>query len=117
MGSVCHCSKKKDKYKIQEPEVLQLQENLQISKKQTMSTGKFNITAANFIKQKNFKDFLDEYQIINQLGKGAFGVVKMVKHLSTQQIRAMKIVTRKSIKDDQAYMNEIEILKKLVRIE
>ncbi len=49
--------------------------------------------------------------------KGAFGVVKKVRHLKTQQLRAMKMVQKTLIKDDKAYIDEIEILKKLVQLD
>jgi serine/threonine protein kinase len=115
MGTICRCEKKKDRYKVEDQEVLKLQENTNISKKYTNSNGKFNITTATFIKQKHFNLISDDYEILSQVGKGAFGVVKKVKHKLTQQLRAMKIVPRKSIQDDQIYLNEIEILKSLVK--
>jgi len=125
MGVVCDCDKKREaKYQTEVVEKLQLNENREISKKITTSTSKLNISGASFIRQKHFKEFYEEYEEITQVGKGklnmrkgAFGVVKKVRHLKTQQLRAMKMVQKTLIKDDKAYIDEIEILKKLVQLD
>jgi hypothetical protein len=124
MGIVCDCHKKRlAKYQTEVVEKLQLSENRDSSKKMTTSTSKLNICGSSFIRQKHFKEFTEEYEEIKQVGKGklytkkgAFGVVTKVKHLKTQQIRAMKMVQKILIKDDKAYIDEIEILKKLVQL-
>jgi hypothetical protein len=125
MGVVCDCFKKRQvKYQTEVVEKLQLNDNREMSKKITTSTSKLNISGSSFIRQKHFKEFSEEYEEITQVGKGklnmrkgAFGVVKKVKHLKTNQIRAMKMVQKTLIKDDKAYIDEIEILKKLVQLD
>lgn len=75
MGVVCDCDKKKQiKYQSDNVEKLQLNENRDISKKNTTSTSKLNISGANFIRQKHFKEFNEEYEEINQVGRGKIDV-------------------------------------------
>jgi hypothetical protein len=57
----------------------------------------------------------DEYTVLDVLGKGAFGEVKKVEHKSTHKIYAMKIINRSLCSASENLLNEIEILKKLVR--
>ena len=60
---------------------------------------------------------LDNYDILNKLGKGSFGSVFKVKHKITGEIRAMKmiknILTSNSNKIDNKFLREIQVLKNL----
>jgi calcium-dependent protein kinase len=56
------------------------------------------------------------YEMIEELGEGAFGRVVKVKHLKTGEIRAMKIVDKGLLNDgfdEEEIANEINILKSL----
>ena len=57
--------------------------------------------------------FLD-YNLIKNLGKGAFGRVDLVEHKITGMVRAMKIIKKDNVlKNDSIVFNELEILKKI----
>ena len=49
----------------------------------------------------------DYYKILNELGQGSYGNVKLVQHLKLGDIRAMKIIEKKN----SSCQNEIEILR------
>ncbi|MCQ2816043.1 MAG: protein kinase [archaeon] len=49
------------------------------------------------------------YEVLNELGQGSYGKVKKVRHIKLNEIRAMKIVSKKSTSSQ----NEIEILRKV----
>ena len=60
----------------------------------------------------------DHYDILNKIGIGAYGQVYKIKHRFTNQIRAMKIISRSQIKNnykncDDSVENEIGILKEI----
>lgn len=51
--------------------------------------------------------------LIQELGKGAYGVVFAAKSKITGKIRAIKQIKRSSIKNPIQFVNEMEILKKV----
>ena len=56
----------------------------------------------------------DNYIIINKLGKGSFGSVYKVRHKTTKDIRAMKIIRNSTDnKLDNKFLREIQVLKEL----
>ena len=57
-------------------------------------------------------EFLDNYELIKQLGKGGYGKVYRVKNLKTGEIRACKQLSKLSIKNLEKFEREINILKK-----
>ena len=42
--------------------------------------------------------FINQYQIIEKLGKGSFGKVKLIKHTETGETLAMKIFNKNVLK-------------------
>ena len=62
---------------------------------------------------ENNSDPLNKYDIIKELGRGSYAVVRLVKHKLTGDLRAMKTIRRINSKDDIDIINEINILMKL----
>ena len=62
-------------------------------------------------------DPLKDYKIIKNLGEGAFGKVDLVENKITGMVRAMKVIKRCNINNEQtnedSVMNELNILKKI----
>ena len=56
--------------------------------------------------------FLDNYEVIRQLGKGGYGKVYEVKNIKTGEIRACKHLSKLSIKNLEKFEREINILKR-----
>jgi len=54
--------------------------------------------------------FLDNYEVIRQLGKGGYGKVYEVKNKKTGEIRACKHLSKLSIKDLDKFEREINIM-------
>ena len=54
--------------------------------------------------------FLDNYDVIKQLGKGGYGKVYEVRHKKTGEIRACKHLSKLSIKNLDKFEREIQIL-------
>jgi len=57
----------------------------------------------------------DKYEVVKTLGKGAFGEVRMIKNKHTKARRALKTISKKNCETSKHYLEEIEILKHLVR--
>lgn len=77
---------------------------------------KDNVRYSMFINKKHFSQISEAYQLLEYLGKGAFGVVQKVVHLLSNDIRAMKTINRDklSLTSDEKKLNrEVEILKRL----
>ena len=51
----------------------------------------------------------DHYEIIGELGSGSYGAVKKVKHKELKEIRAMKVIMKKT----ENSKNEIDIMRKI----
>jgi calcium-dependent protein kinase len=56
--------------------------------------------------------FLDNYDVLKQLGKGGYGKVYEVMNKKTKEIRACKHLSKLSIKNLEKFEREIEILRK-----
>ena len=69
---------------------------------------KVKLTRENLIKiQKT--SITNDYEIIGELGSGSYGSVKKVRHKKLKEIRAMKIIMKKS----ENAKNEIDIMRKI----
>ena len=55
--------------------------------------------------------FLDNYEVIKQLGKGGYGKVYEVKNKKTGEIRACKHLSKLSVKNLEKFEREINILR------
>lgn len=60
----------------------------------------------------NIKDF---YKISSCIGRGAYGEVRKCLHKETKALRAVKIINKKYLPEDQKakFLSEIDILKQL----
>lgn len=56
----------------------------------------------------------DTYKIISLIGRGAFGDVHKIMHLTTKKIYAMKTINKTNYEESADCLNEIKILKSLV---
>eukprot|EP00826_Nyctotherus_ovalis_P034673 TRINITY_DN2909_c0_g1_i3.p1 TRINITY_DN2909_c0_g1~~TRINITY_DN2909_c0_g1_i3.p1 ORF type:complete len:215 (+),score=24.52 TRINITY_DN2909_c0_g1_i3:206-850(+) len=56
----------------------------------------------------------DQYRVVDVVGRGSFGIVKKVVHRTSGKPYALKII-KKSCCQNKNFMNEMEVLKKLVR--
>ena len=51
----------------------------------------------------------NDYEIIGELGSGSYGAVKKVKHKKIKEVRAMKVILKKT----ENSKNEIDIMRKI----
>ena len=71
---------------------------------------------ADLFQRENLGNNLDDFDILQTLGKGSYGFVAKVKSRKNQKIYAMKMIDFDLVNDQQEIdllMNEIEIIKKL----
>ena len=86
-----------------------MEKNPSLKKTVTNGTNSININYKTFIQGKNYSDLLSEYDILEHLGAGAFGVVQKVRHKASKQIRAMKTIKKNTIYEEKN-LREIENL-------
>ena len=58
----------------------------------------------------------DTYKIMETLGRGSFGEVRKIVHLSSKRVYAMKIINKSNYSGIEDIINEIEVLKSLVLV-
>ena len=90
--------------------------NLDSSYSTIHSLSRVPIQTKNIIRKFNGSPF-EENEVIDLLGKGAYGKVYKIKHKSNGQIRAMKVISIKQLKEnykEEEIQNEIEILKNVI---
>ena len=69
-------------------------------------TGEFSqlkIASENFLKIRQ-EPVYSQYQMLNKIGEGAFGSVLKAKCLKTGDLRAIKIIKKKSMKESDHRM-------------
>ena len=75
----------------------------------------FKITSHDFVSEKNCQ-LQDNYEIKESLGEGSFGSVRKVTHRLTHEDRAVKILHKKKLNNEENMKeihNEVSILQKL----
>lgn len=77
--------------------------------KEIVHSNSLNVTYKTFIKPKTYTDLLKDYDLLEHLGAGAFGIVQKVRHKQSGQIRAMKII-QKYPGNDEKSLKEIDNL-------
>lgn len=75
--------------------------------------GEFRTWIKMFFKVTGYKDLNETYEILDTLGKGRFGLVKICQNKTTKRKAAIKIMSKKNMgqNDIQLIHTEIEILK------
>ena len=77
--------------------------------KPTLTSNSVNVNYKTFIIGKAYSVLVQEYDLMEHLGAGAFGVVQKVRHKSSGQIRAMKTIKKQNMYDANS-IKEIENL-------
>ena len=82
--------------------------NYYVSSKQIAEEFVFNIK-----KGIGYLNFFDYYEMLDDIGEGKFGLVKLGVHKSTKERVAIKIIQKNSMKDNDAELvkTEIDIMK------
>lgn len=91
------------------PEVSQVNQNARSS----ISSNNINLKLKHIWNSDKFEN---HYKTIEKIGNGAFGKVYKVLHITSGQVRALKIVNKSMIKyqdDEKEFLKEIELLAKL----
>jgi len=87
------------------------------SNKQLPNLNKDLIIDSAMLVEKVTGNVNNNYKRIQKLGEGSYGTVHLVNHIQSNQLRAMKIITKQETENlnkiDMEIMNEIQILKKL----
>ena len=99
----CDCIKKEDLTESKETECNQ--------KQPLNSIIDVKINLKDFVRQRN-ENYLDVYDKLEILGKGAFGDVYKVRRKNDKEIRALKAIKKNSLKVSEL-KNEINILKEI----
>ena len=58
-------------------------------------------------------DPYEDYKVIRTIGKGAFGEVLLIEHKLTGKVRAMKVIKKADIANEESILNEFNTLKKI----
>lgn len=116
MGSLCNKRKKQITTSIADTSSANLVVTMNSYKKKDISSH-VSISGYIFKNEMPFSQFNEEYMDMEVLGNGAFGVVQKVRHIKTNEIRAMKIINRNNMTEEgKQLIREITILKKLVNL-
>ena len=87
----------------------------------SIQASNVNVSQSIFVHSKNLvlekkSKVKDNYKILTKLGEGSFGSVYKVIDKSTKIIRAMKVIKKETLQDqddEQLFLKEIEILKSI----
>ena len=58
----------------------------------------------------------EQYHFVKKLAQGGFGIVYLAEHRQTKEQFAVKAIQKKKVKDYTTFINEINILRLLVKI-
>jgi calcium-dependent protein kinase len=104
------------------PQPVKVKDQVSDQKPSTINqnTGKaeedMKIANSNFViehKKENIKLY---YKVLEKIGSGSFGKVYKVNHIPTNQLRAMKVISKETLQyqdDDKKFLKEIEILSQI----
>ena len=76
----------------------------------------FKVEPSHFRCEQKKETLTERYVIEGTIGQGSFGEVKKIKEKGTGQIRAIKIIGKANCQQTDTFADEIEIIKKLVKI-
>ena len=79
-----------------------------------MPTNKFQVGPAQF-RCENKRNIEEQYEVLEVIGKGSFGEVKKIRDRETGELRALKVMQKKSCQMTKEFSDEIQILQKLVK--
>jgi calcium-dependent protein kinase len=98
--------------KLPTPEKISFEVSRDLHRPKTSKLSIDNIKIKNLI-TKVETHVEENYKFLNKLGKGSFGSVFKVIHISTGLVRAIKVIKKENLQyqdDDQKFLKEIEIL-------
>jgi hypothetical protein len=97
-------------------------------KKNPLASASFSHTLKNHVKQCSIsleasrfileqkKSMWDKYEVVANLGKGAFGEVQLIRNKDTKVQRALKSINKSNCQTTDNFIEEIKILKELVTL-
>ena len=87
-----------------------------IDKSNDANRGQLLISKGDFINEHTSDNIREDYQIGKVLGTGAFGEVRVCTHRKSGIKRAVKILKKNFLKEEEQkkFFYEIDILKKMV---
>ena len=91
--------------------LIRAESDMVISLERKMTVG----LAPSHFRRENKNEMAGKYDILEPIGKGAYGEVKTIRDKTTGQVKAVKIMPKETCKMSQNFVDEIKILQKLVR--
>ena len=76
-------------------------------------TLKFNIGLQDF-RRENTGSIEEHYNMLQVIGKGGFGIVRLIEHKLTKERRVVKVMLKSNCQMTENFADEITILQKLV---
>jgi len=76
-----------------------------------MSNNELNVSPSHFRSEQ--KKMEERYEILEVIGKGGFGEVSRIRDKATDDIRALKRLSKNQCNSEKEFSEEIKILQKL----
>ena len=97
MGAMCgRC--RNNKKKELEPDPLDMLEQLQ----------EVEPALVGGLRPRKFQEFANQFEIGNIIGQGPYGEVRVIRHRYTKQYRALRVIKKKYLKNDDDLMKRFE---------